>query len=71
MDVLSCICGDLSRPKDAPEAEAVVVERRGAVTRYTLEDGRWFEVDAAEAAAVSLVDMSDQPFWAGLRRNAA
>lgn len=52
-DVLVCITGDSEHPEHELEAEAIVVERRGPRTRYVLPDGRWFDVDAVEAAAAA------------------
>lgn len=56
-DVLVCFTGDIEHPERSPEAEAVVVERRGAVTRYVLPDGTWFELDAVEASACASRDL--------------
>ena len=52
-DVLACFTGDIEHPEHGIESEAVIVERRGAVTRYVMPDGRWFEVDAVENSAVA------------------
>lgn len=58
-------------PSHTRRVEMASVERHGDRTVLVLDDGTTIDFDADELSAAACPVASDQPFWAGLRRDAA